>query len=109
MSRKPKGLSKQPSHRGIVIVAKFDADGGGFGFIEPVGDGARVNNVFFSSYATQGALVEVGDEVDFIFSKNATQPERGPRAFRVWIRKRAVENDDREHVTTLHGEFEYEP
>jgi hypothetical protein len=98
-------IAKQPTHKGVVIVSKFDDDGGGFGFIEPIGDGARESNVFFSSYATQGAPVSRGDEVDFIYSRS-NQPERGPRAFRVWVRKRAVENGDREQITTIRGEFE---
>jgi cold shock CspA family protein len=99
-------LSKQQAHRGIVIVSKFDADWiKGFGFIEPIGDGARENNVFFSGFATKNAPTEKGDEVDFIYSDR--KREQGPSAHRVWLRKRAVENDDdREHITTLRGEFE---
>jgi cold shock CspA family protein len=97
-------LSKQPCHRGIVVLSKFDADGKGFGFIEPAGsDGSRESNVFFNGASTRGLPLERGDEVSFVYS---TKPhERGPAAYRVWLRKRAVEND-REEITTIRGEFE---
>jgi cold shock CspA family protein len=98
-------ISKQPVFRGIVVVSRFDGETG-YGFVEPIGDGARENNVFFSSYAhTRGETPEVGDEVDFIFSKKQDRK----RAFRIWIRKRAVEPTTHSLITTLPGEDSYEP
>jgi hypothetical protein len=97
-------LSQKPTHRGIVVLSKFDADGKGFGFVEPIGDGARERNVFFNGFATKGAPVDRGDEVDFIYSDK--KREQGPSAFRVWVRKRAVEDDRRDQIETIAGEFD---
>ena len=84
-------MAGQPKHRGIVIVSKFTEDGKGFGFIEPEGSGSvRDKNVFFSSYATYGVILQPGDEVDFIYS-NQPKEDAGPRAFRVYVTKRVSE------------------
>jgi hypothetical protein len=103
-------ISKQPTHSGVVIHAKFEADGiKGFGFIEPAGsDGSREKNVFFNGFSTQRAPIGRGDEVTFVYSTNPGDDGRGPFAFRVWLKKKAIEDEpeEREAITTLAGEFD---
>ncbi len=71
-------LSEQATHSGLVVVAKFDANGErGFGFIRR--DGESVPDVHFGVLACQGRVFKIRDRVMFI--ENA---DRSDRAFRVW-------------------------
>jgi cold shock CspA family protein len=97
-------LSKQPTHCGIVVVARME-EGKGYGFIEPTdGNGERGKNVFFGRASLQASSIERGDLVNYVLSTNPD--ERGPSAYRVWIKPRAVADERREHITTIAGEFD---
>jgi cold shock CspA family protein len=88
-------IPKQPKHRGVCILSRFNSDwSDGFGFIEPEGtNGDRSQNVWFGPRATEERPVERGDIVDFIY-RAGRQSDKGPSAFRVWVRKQAVEGDE---------------
>jgi cold shock CspA family protein len=86
-------ISKMPTERGKVVFAQFAKDGvRGFGFITP--DDGSVD-VWFGMASTQGRTLSTGDEVDFIY--HHFHPERGPRAFRVWLRSNANEGENMGH------------
>jgi len=100
--------SLQETHRGEVLFSNIDADGMGYGFIQPDTntENDRALNVFFSSFSTQGLTTLARfDQVNYVLSK--TRTNRGPNAHRVWLFKKACtaqhDDDDEGLITALVG------